>query len=242
MSKGGISSLDENTRRYYLDVMGIQCWQLLETEQRQNEVPLAEKNNNDVEPQQTNTTSWSSLAADIQQCDQCPLHASRKQAISGQGDQSAELMFVLLSPKPGDDASDILCGGEEHELLGKMLSAINVSIDDVYITSLLKCSVPANHTVSRKEIQLCNTYLKQQIQLIKPKLLVILGETAIRCLWQKNLSLDDYRAMNNEPAFLFESLPLFVTYSPRELIQQAENKRQAWTDLQRLQRLIESDH
>ena len=241
MNKGAISSLDENTRRYYLDVMGIQCWQLLEAEQPQNETLLPEKNNRDVETQPVDTASWSSLVDAIQQCEKCQLHAGRKQAISGQGDQSAELMFVLLSPNPGDDGADILCGGEEKKLLGKMLSAINVSINDVYITSLLKCSVPANHTVSRKEIQLCNSYLKQQIQLIKPKLLVILGETAIRCLLQKNLSLDDYREMNNEAEFLFESLPLFVTYSPRELIQQAENKRKAWTDLQLLQSLIESD-
>jgi DNA polymerase len=121
-----------------------------------------------------------------------------------------------------------------------MLAAINVDIDDVYITSLLKCSVPARHTVSAKEVKQCFTHLKQQIQLMQPKLLIVLGETAIRCLLQKNMSLDDFRAMNTKSPFEIDSVPVFVSYSPQELLQQPEYKRKAWTDLQQLKKMFKT--
>jgi DNA polymerase len=237
------SSPDENRRRYYLDVMGIQCWQLRNAEDRQTlEQDPQTTDNRDVISAEivTQSNSWPQLKTAIQQCDKCQLCVTRKQAIAGRGNQSAELMFVLLAPGSSDDEAGTICSGEANDLLGKMLAAINVPIDDVYITSLLKCKVPAKHTVSPQEIKQCFVYLKQQIQLIQPKLLIVLGETTIRCLLQKNLSLDDFRVMNTESQYQVETVPLFVSYSPQELLQQAENKRKAWADLQQLQKLIKN--
>lgn len=233
--------LDENTRRYYLDVMGIQCWELIDSQQSGNkreEVSTFDDSNRDAA-----VTNSSSIAETIQQCTKCGLHKTRKQALAGRGNQSAELLFVVLSPNASDDESGIVCGGEADVLFSKMLSAINIDINDVYLSSLLKCSVPINHTVSPKEIQSCIDHLRLQIQQIQPKLLVVLGETAVRCLLQKDLSIDDYRAMNDElPAVPYSklgSVPLFVSYSPEELLQQPENKRKAWSDLQQLQKMLE---
>jgi len=253
VSKNTAFSLDENTRRYYLDVMGIQCWQLRDAEDRPVvNRPAADRqaaergslvaNNRDVTSADiiTDADNWSQLETTIQQCDKCQLCATRKQAIAGRGNQSAELMFVLLAPAGSDDEAATICSGEANDLFGKMLAAINVPIEDVYITSLLKCQVPAKHTVSPQEVKQCFVYLKQQMQLIQPKLLVVLGETTIRCLLQKNLSLDDFRVMNTESQYQLESVPLFVSYSPQELLQQAENKRKAWSDLQQLQKIVEN--
>ena len=253
--------MDESTRRYYLDAMGIQCWQLIEQSIEQSieevqpevqpetqhstqavaETSVDYSTGTDAVP--TSETGWSKIDSDINQCTLCQLHKSRKQPLTGRGNQSADIMFVMLSASPDDDETGILCSGESEMLFSKMLSAINISFEDVYITSLLKCSVPLNHTVSPKEIQSCNKYLKQQIQLIKPKLLVILGETAIQCLMQKNLSLDEYRDMyngvvKNEATQQLDSVPLFVSYSPQDLILNPDNKRKAWSDLQRLQELV----
>jgi len=258
MSKNTVFPLDENRRRYYLDVLGIQCWQLRDAEDssvtdRQAEGrsaadrQVAERgslaaNNRDVTSADiiTNADNWSQLETTIQQCDKCQLCATRKQAIAGRGKQSAELMFVLLAPAGSDDEAGSICSGEANDLFAKMLAAINLPIEGVYITSLLKCKVPAKHTVSPQEIKQCLVYLKQQIQLVQPKLLIVLGETTIRCLLQKNLSLDDFRAMNAESQYQLESVPLFVSYSPHELLQHAENKRKAWSDLQQLQKLIKN--
>lgn len=257
-AKTPLNVLDENTRRYYLEVMGVQCWQLLESD---NQTALVHDVVPAVEPVSTNTTdntevitqpvaddaNWPRLETAIQQCDKCPLHKTRKQALPGRGNQSAEIMFVVLSPGIADDASGSLLSGEANDLFSRMLAAINVSIDDVYITSLLKCAVPAQHTVSPAELLQCNEHLKQQIQLIHPKLLVVLGDTAVRCFLQKDAKLDDFRELINvEPSTdvqsvnFYESVPLFVSYSPQELLQQPENKRKAWLDLQQLQKIIEA--
>jgi len=240
MTKDSPAPLDENTRRYYLDVMGIQCWQSLDSQQVSNASadPIVEQGNEDV-----TAVGWPQLEDSIRQCDQCALHKTRKQALVGRGNQSAELMFVVLSPSDRDDEKGDICSDAVNDLFSKMLAAIDINIDDVYITSLLKCAVPANHTISPKEIRSCDDHLKQQIQLIRPRLLVVLGETAVRCLLQKNLSIDDFRAMNPGlgnlgQQYQVESIPVFVSYSPDELLQQVEDKRKAWSDLQLLQKII----
>ena len=228
MSYDTVSPLDENTRRYYLDAMGVQCWQLRDT----SETLVAQENNN---------LSWSQLESDIQSCTHCQLHQSRKQPICGRGNTNADLFFILLAPTQSDDESGKLCDAEANALFSKMLSAIEISIDDVYITSLLKCSVPAVHTVSPKEIQSCNTYLQQQLQLIQPRLVIVLGETTNQCLFQKTLSLDDFRAMNIDSPQQINAIPLFTSYSPEELLQHPENKRDAWLDLQQIKKMLGSN-
>ena len=241
MTKHIAPPLDENTRRYYLDVMGVQCWQSLE--------PVAQQNDDrHVEPEaesegDVSVTGWLQLEQDIQACQQCVLHKTRKQALSGRGNQSADLMFVLLAPDASDDSNGQVCSDAAGDLFTRMLAAIDIDIDDVYISSLLKCALPASHTVTPTEIHCCTEYLKRQVQLIRPELIVVLGETAIRCLLQKDLALDDYRAMNpgrdsKDQPYQFESVPLFVTYSPHDLLQQVENKRKAWSDLQQLQAMM----
>ena len=243
MTKNTVSPLDENTRRYYLDVMGVQCWESIQSKAESDSA------SRDVSPSQVegNATALLKLETDVQQCAKCQLQTTRKQAITGRGSKSAELMFVLLSPDLNDDESGVICSGEANELFAKMLSAINISINDVYITSLLKCSVPAQHTISTTELHYCIDYLKQQVQLIQPALLIILGQTTARCLLQKDFSLDDFRQLINTDitektatvSNQFESVPLLVSYSPQELLQQPECKRKAWADLQQLQKIIE---
>jgi len=241
MTKRITPPLDENTRRYYLDVMGVQCWQSLEPVSQQNDDRHVETQ---VDSERDVTgTGWLQLENDIQTCEQCALHEKRKQALTGRGNQSADLMFVLLAPDASDDGNGQICSGAAGDLFTRMLAAIDIDIDDVYISSLLKCAVPASHTISPKQIRSCNEYLKQQVQLIRPGIIVVLGETAVRCLLQENLAIDDFRAMNpdkdrKELHYQFESVPLFVTYSPQDLLKQVENKRKAWSDLQQLQAMV----
>ncbi len=237
--------MDENTRRYYLDAMGIQCWESLDA--RQNSAPQPVEDQHDIATSENSgrevaVASYADLEVTIQNCTKCALHDTQKQAIAGRGDQSADLMFVVLSPNDNDEKNGLICSGETGDLFSKMLTAIDINIDEVYITSLLKCKVPANHTISPKEIQSCNENLKQQIQFIQPKLVVVLGETAVRCLLQKERSIDNSRAMNAIMSQQLASVPLFFSYSPEELLQQPANKRKAWADLQQLQKIIEKNN
>lgn len=236
MPENRVTLMDENTRRYYLDIMGIQCWESISpAEQFAESSEVTGSLSGDA-------LSFPLLEEAIQQCDKCRLHEGRRQAISGRGNLSAELMIVLLAPDAVDDEAAMICSGEANDLLARMIAAINLSIDDVYISSLLKCAVPATHTVSTTEMHHCIDHLKQQIQLIQPKLLVVLGETAARCLLQDNLSLDDIRSVTNNSAEQkqFEAVPLFTSYSPSELMKQPDNKRKAWLDLQKIQKIIQA--
>lgn len=230
MTKAATQALDESSRRYYLDAMGIQCWELIDAQR--NGASASEGGGREV------AAGSAPTAAAIQACTECGLHKTRKQAIAGRGNQAAELMFVVLSPSDNDDRNGLICSGEADALFSKMLAAIDVDIDDVYITSLLKCRVPVNHTVSPAEIQSCGGHLKQQIEFIRPELIVVLGETAACCLLQKEQTINESRALNSDGAQQLASVPLFFSYSPEELLQQPANKRKAWQDLQQLQKKI----
>ena len=239
-----MSVIDQNTRRYYLDTMGIQCWQLRDEKNRDsrdaaNTHSVSHGVSADITDTNVIDCEYVQIQKTVQQCTACQLHNTRKQTITGRGNLSANLLFVLLAPDNNDDEAGVLCSGEGGLLLSKMLSAINISIDDVFITSLLKCKVSATHTVSPKEIRACNDHLTQLVRLIKPKRIVVLGEATIRCLLQNNMSLDDFRSMNADSQYQLASVPIFVSYSPNELLQQADNKRKAWADLQQLQNMIE---
>ncbi len=222
--------LDESGRRYYLDAMGIQCWQLLEQENAALQTPVAiekEVVEQDVVEQ--------NVARDVGELVQYD--------VLSRGNKSADMMFVLLSPSANDETSGELCSGEEGVLLTKMLAAIKVSIADVYITSLLKSSSPVTDAISSSEMKQCKAKLKQQIQKVKPKVLIALGEASAQILLEKKMLLDRLReqvnANGNKSETHFESIPLFVSYSPTELLQKAENKRKAWLDLQQLQKRLQ---
>lgn len=237
--------LDENTRRYYLDAMGIQCWQeiageqvvldgevapSLDGEQIDSSVDVSTGNNKEV-------VTWDKLETSIKHCELCALHKTRNQSvinISGSKKQPSALMFVLLAP----DNNGVLLSEQAKSLFEKMLAAINISIHDVAITSLLKCSVPENHTVLEQEIVACNNHLKQQIQLVNPKQLIVLGDVASHCLLQKKLAFDDLRLNCNQAQSMVNGVPLFVSYSPEELLLNPEHKRKAWADLQQIQKEI----
>ena len=227
-------ALDENSRRYYLDVMGVQCWQLLESENVALQTPAADKDAVKKEVIEKEVAE-KSIARDVDETVQYE--------VLSRGNESADMMFVLLSPSSNDTAAGELCSGEEGALLTKMLAAIKVSIADVYITSLLKSSSSVTDTISLNEMEQCIMQLKQQIQKVKPKVLIALGEASAQMLLKQKMSLDRLREQvntnDNKSKAHFESVSLFVSYSPTELLQKAENKRKAWLDLQQLQKRLQ---
>jgi DNA polymerase len=238
-----MTSVDENLRLYYLNAMGIQCWQALDVPDAASE-DYSQIETTDVAADITHDITagdLQSFESRVQQCRKCRLHESRKQALVGQLNPSSSMIFVLLAPDEDDDNAGQLCTGDARVLFAKMLNAINIAIDDVSITSLLKCRVPDLHTVSTAEVQHCNGYLRQQIKDINPELLVVLGDTAARCMLQRDRSLDDLRDEYNDGDIAgllhYEGVPVYLSYSPQELLLNPDNKRKAWADLQQIQAL-----
>ena len=253
----GANILDENTRLYYLEAMGIQCWQSLQSIREvaedavsvktETEISKPAASDGGIDHAAAQPGDWPTLEASIQCCTSCQLHATRQRALVGRGNPAAELMFILLAPDSVDEEAGLICSGEADTLFSKMLAAIDIDIKDVYITSLIKCRPPLNHTISPREIMSCNEHLKQQVELVKPRHIIVLGEIAIQCLLQKQQPIERMRSDINSASADASSLnplgsiPLFVSYSPHELLQKAELKRNAWMDLQQLQKLIHQD-
>jgi uracil-DNA glycosylase family 4 len=249
-ASGAGNMSNELLRQYYLDQMGIQCWQLLAG---QNPLPghdasvtAAAVEDHSISEISTAANSpgddsgLAELEQQIAHCQQCDLHASRTQAIAGRGTEPARLMILLFAPTAEDDRAGKVCSGQQGQLLQKMLAAINLPITSVYITSLLKCRVNKTHTVTPAELGACQGYLDRQIQLIDPEIILVMGEAAARCLLQDTAPLDSLREQVNADGAVkarknYRSKRLLVTYSPEELIDEPVNKRKAWNDLQLLQ-------
>ena len=227
--------MDEQLRRYYLDQLGIQCWQSA-TEQVAGPV-------DEVVDTGSLSTAAASPAPSLEQavlgCTACSLHRHREQALPGRGDADAEVLVLLPHPSVEDDRAGSLCGGEQGALLEKMLAAIGLSFGQVYITSLLKCAVPARHTIMPVEIDQCRAHLDAQISTIRPGHILVLGELTARCLFQQDRTLDDFRRDINGGRDVvmgvYKDIRLLASYSPQELLERPACKRKAWQDLQLLQ-------
>ncbi len=119
------------------------------------------------------------LRRDIERCTKCPLHRTRRNAVPGEGPSDARLMLVGEAPGAMEDESGRPFVGRSGELLTKLLEEIGVSRQEVFITSVLKSRPPNNRPPRPEEVEVCRPYLEKQIELIEPKVVVLLGTTAV---------------------------------------------------------------
>jgi uracil-DNA glycosylase len=173
------------------------------------------------------------LNAQISTCAKCALGLTRTKFVFGVGNPQATLMFVGEAPGADEDAQGEPFVGRAGQLLNKILAAIDMKREDVYICNILKCRPPNNRTPLPEEVELCIPYLKKQIALIKPKLIVCLGLTAAQNLLKINESLTRLRGRTLQ----FEGIPLRVTYHPAALLRNPNWKQPTWEDFQAIQKL-----
>jgi DNA polymerase len=171
---------------------------------------------------------WSAFAADVQACTACGLCRSRRQAVPGVGDASAEWMFVGEAPGAEEDARGEPFVGQAGRLLDNMLAALGMHRGtNVYIANVLKCRPPGNRTPEPGEVDACRPYLDRQIELIRPKLIVALGRSAATTL----LAVDATIASLRGRVHRYQGVPLIVTYHPAYLLRNLPDKAKAWEDL-----------
>jgi uracil-DNA glycosylase len=173
------------------------------------------------------------LEVQISGCQNCPLGQTRTKFVFGVGNPHATLMFVGEAPGADEDAQGEPFVGRAGQLLNKILAAITMKREDVYICNILKCRPPNNRTPLPEEVDRCIPYLKKQIALIKPKLIVCLGLTAAQNLLQVNDSLTKLRGRTLQ----FENTPLRVTYHPAALLRNPNWKQPTWEDFQAIKKL-----
>lgn len=171
---------------------------------------------------------WPALKAQVKECAACKLRAGCTQTVFGVGDEQAEWLFVGEGPGADEDAQGEPFVGQAGKLLDNMLAAIKLKRgDNVYIANIVKCRPPNNRTPEPDEIATCLPYLRQQIALIQPRLIVALGKTAATSLLGRDATLGSLRGALHD----YNGTPLIVTYHPAYLLRSPAEKAKAWQDL-----------
>lgn len=171
---------------------------------------------------------WTQLEQCIRDCAACPLHAKRKQAVPGFGDRAADWLFVGEGPGADEDERGEPFVGQAGRLLDNMLSAVGIARGhDVYIANVVKCRPPGNRTPEPLEAGACEPYLKRQIALIQPRLIVALGKTAADNLLRREAPIASLRGQVHD----YNGIALIVTYHPAYLLRSLVDKAKAWEDL-----------
>src|SRR6478672_4211773 len=176
------------------------------------------------------------IKADIgDDCRRCKLHKlGRKQVVFGVGNPDADLMFVGEAPGADEDEQGIPFVGRAGQLLTKMIQAINLERDQVYIANVIKCRPPGNRNPEPDEIASCEPFLFQQIDAVRPRVIVALGSFAAKTLLRTEESISRLRGR----VYDFRGAKLIPTFHPSFLLRSPDRKRDAWDDLKRARALL----
>ena len=180
-------------------------------------------------------TSLEEIAASIAGCTRCFLCQGRKRTVPGEGNATARLMFVGEGPGQTEDETGRPFVGKAGELLTRMIEAIDLKREDVFIANTVKCRPPQNRKPLPDELAACAPYLERQIELVGPKVLVALGATAAEALLGVKRSLTDLRGRVHS----FRGTPLVVTYHPAALLRNPNWKKPTWDDVRIARQLLD---
>lgn len=182
---------------------------------------------------------WDALRQSIAGCDACGLCQARKQAVPGVGDEKARWLFIGEGPGAEEDARGEPFVGQAGRLLDAMLAAIDLKRgEDVYIANAVKCRPPGNRTPEVSEMTACFPYLKRQIALLAPRLIVLLGRAAVNSVLGEDRSLASLRGKPLAYRDGDLEIPVVVTYHPAYLLRNLPDKAKAWEDLCRARSLM----
>src|SRR3954468_14023895 len=174
------------------------------------------------------------ISEDIGECERCGLHKGRNHIVFGVGNPHAELMFVGEGPGADEDEQGEPFVGRAGQLLNKMIEAMGLKREDVYIANVVKCLPPANRTPERDECETCSPFLYRQIDVIKPKAIVALGAVAAKNL----LGINDTMGNMRGRWYDYRGTQLRVTFHPAYLLRDPRQKGEAWKDLQEVMKYL----
>jgi DNA polymerase len=179
----------------------------------------------------------------VKVCTKCDLAQTRTHTVFGQGDPAARLVFVGEAPGFEEDRQGLAFVGRAGQLLTRMVAAMGLTRDEVFICNVLKCRPPGNRDPAADEVLACSPYLMEQLQIIQPEVLVALGAPAAKTLLNTAQSIGKLRGRFHEyyPSGIEgsgPSIPLMPTYHPAYLLRNPSEKAKAWEDLQMVMDLL----
>jgi DNA polymerase len=170
-------------------------------------------------------------------CLKCTLGHTRTNLVFGVGNPKSRVMFIGEAPGADEDAQGEPFVGRAGQLLNKILAAIEMKREDVYICNILKCRPPDNRDPLANEMEICTPYLEKQIDLIKPEFIICLGRIAAQWLLKTNDSLTKLREKVHE----YKGAKLIITYHPAALLRNPNWKRPAWEDMKMFKKMFDSE-
>ena len=179
-------------------------------------------------PSSLGELDWDSLREAVKACTRCPLSQSRTQGVPGVGDTGAEWLFIGEAPGADEDRLGEPFVGQAGKLLDAMMAGIGLQRGrNVYIANILKSRPPGNRDPRPEEVEACLPYLERQIDLIKPRLIVVLGRIAAQTLLVTDTPIGRLRGHVHQ----YRGLPMVVTYHPAYLLRNPADKAKVWDDL-----------
>jgi uracil-DNA glycosylase len=181
-------------------------------------------------PSPAGSSSLAALAAAAEGCTRCRLAQGRQTVVFGSGNPDADLMFIGEAPGAEEDRQGLPFVGAAGELLTKIIQAMDLRRDDVYIANVVKCRPPGNRDPQPDEVAACRGYLERQIELVSPRLIVILGKVAAQTLLGGESPIGQMRGQ----WYQVRGVPTMITYHPAALLRNQALKRPTWEDMQQV--------
>ncbi|MCG8324952.1 MAG: uracil-DNA glycosylase [Thiotrichales bacterium] len=203
--------------------MGIDVWQL-----RAGETAAAVEDPVAI-TQWPHRDAWNDLQQTVSTCTLCELHKSRTQTVFGVGNPQAGWMLIGEAPGAEEDRRGEPFVGRAGQLLNNMIRAVGLSRETVFIANILKCRPPKNRDPGPGEVACCEAYLKQQIEMIQPRIILALGRVAAQNLLKVSTPIGKMRGQSYQ--YPGTRIPVLVTYHPAYLLRSPREKRKSWQDL-----------
>lgn len=181
--------------------------------------------------------NWEDLEKSILECKKCRLCTNRTNIVFGQGNKKARLMFIGEGPGADEDKQGIPFVGKAGQLMNNAFQALEINREDVYIANIVKCRPPSNRVPEDDEIQTCLNYLRNQVILIKPKIIVLLGSTALKNILGKEYGITAVRGNWMEK----NGIKYMPTWHPAALLRDENKKIEFWQDLKEAKKYIDNN-
>jgi DNA polymerase len=180
--------------------------------------------------------SLDAIAKQVKKCERCSLYKTATNPVPGEGDPNADLVCVGEAPGAKEDETGRPFIGQAGQLLTKILAAIDLTREQVFICNVLKHRPPANRNPLPEEVEACSPYLIRQLELIKPKVIVAFGTFAAQTLLNSKTPIGQLRGLVHQ----YHGIPLIVTYHPAALLRNPAWKRPTWEDVKLARRILDS--
>jgi len=196
--------------------------------------------NKELDKNKEKSIQLSELREKINTIENCKLKNNSKKIIFGDGDINSSIMIIGEAPGEEEETSNHSFKGEIGLLLKKMLSAINIKIEKAYTTYSINFRPPEDRKPTSQEIKRYSIFLKEHISIINPKIIILMGSTAMEAVTGQNSKISIERGKWKEIIIKNKTFPLMITFSPSYLIRFPENKKYSWEDLKKIKQKIQN--